>query len=393
MLRVLALVVVVLAAAQSSYGQSVEQRRKELQRLKTSIETTRSRIDALRKRESGAMKSLSSVQRQRHRLAAFIAELEADLSALRDSAVNVQRGIDQTRADLRAAEQAYSVASSKLLVLKARRRGSEDVRATTDVLYRTLTENVSVYADRMRRLTDSLDEQKSLLEAYSTTQAQLLATKAQEDRQLTTTIAKSRSQLAAIRKDRTSLERELSQKRRSLSRMSGIIANLEKKERAQRAQREREARERAKRTKTPEITPAPPRHTAGGFAPRSLPWPTASRTLIHGYGTYRNEATGTTFENPGIDIKSGNGSRVTAVADGDVSSVSFLPGFGSLVIIDHHNGYRTVYANLATVTVREGTSVRAGSAVGTSGENVDGELLHFEIWYGRTRKNPTLYLR
>lgn len=393
MLRVLALIVVVLATAHSSYGQSVEDRRKELQRLKSSIESTRNRIDALRKRESGAMKSLTSVQRQRHRLAAFIAELEADLTALRDSATSVQRGMEQTRSELRAAEQAYSDASSRLLALKARRRGSEDVRVTTDVMYRTLTENVTTYADRMRRLTDSLDEQKTLLEAYSSTQEQLLATKAQEDRQLTTTIAKSRSQLASIRKNRTSLERELSQKRRSLSKMSGIIANLEKKERAQRARREREARARANRTKTPEITPAPPRHTAGGFAPRSLPWPTASRTLIHGYGTYRNEATGTTFENPGIDIKSGNGSRVTAVADGDVSSVSFLPGFGSLVIIDHHNGYRTVYANLATVTVREGSNVRAGTTLGTSGENVDGELVHFEIWYGRTRKNPSAYLR
>ena len=78
---------------------------------------------------------------------------------------------------------------------------------------------------------------------------------------------------------------------------------------------------------------------------------------------------------------------------GEVSSVTWLPGFGSLVIVDHQNGFRSVYANLATVSVRQGTAVQQGAVVGTSGENIDGALVHFELWYGRDRLNPATYLR
>lgn len=131
----------------------------------------------------------------------------------------------------------------------------------------------------------------------------------------------------------------------------------------------------------------------GAFRRNSLPWPTSSKSLVHGYGTYRNPETGTTLENPGIDIKSATGSAVSCVADGSVSSVAWLPGYGSLVIVDHDNGFRTVYANLAGVSVQRGDQIRQGASVGTSGENIDGTLVHFELWFGRDRQNPLTYLR
>ncbi|MBK7034100.1 MAG: M23 family metallopeptidase [Ignavibacteria bacterium] len=73
--------------------------------------------------------------------------------------------------------------------------------------------------------------------------------------------------------------------------------------------------------------------------------------------------------------------------------MTWLSGYGSLVIVDHGNGFRTVYANLATVSVKSGSSVQSGTVVGSSGENIDGKLVHFEVWYGRERQNPLTYLR
>ena len=81
------------------------------------------------------------------------------------------------------------------------------------------------------------------------------------------------------------------------------------------------------------------------------------------------------------------------VAKGQVSTVTWLPGFGSLVIVDHQNGFRTVYANLASVAVGRGSTVSQGTRIGASGSNLDGDLVHFEIWIDGKRINPLTYLR
>ena len=76
-----------------------------------------------------------------------------------------------------------------------------------------------------------------------------------------------------------------------------------------------------------------------------------------------------------------------------VSTITWLPGFGSLVIVDHQNGFRTVYANLAAVAVQRGAQVLQGARIGTSGSNLDGDLVHFEVWIEGKRINPLTYLR
>lgn len=108
---------------------------------------------------------------------------------------------------------------------------------------------------------------------------------------------------------------------------------------------------------------------------------------------YRNPQTGTTLENPGIDIRSRAGTGVEAVASGRVSTVTSLPGYGSLVIVDHQNGFRTVYANLTGVSISSGSPVQAGTRLGSAATNADGDVVHFEIWNGSRRLNPLSYLR
>jgi murein DD-endopeptidase MepM/ murein hydrolase activator NlpD len=107
----------------------------------------------------------------------------------------------------------------------------------------------------------------------------------------------------------------------------------------------------------------------------------------------KNSSTNTVFDNPGIDIAAKNGSPAYAAAPGTVSLVHWLPGYGSLVIVNHGKGIRTVYANLSSVNVKKGQAVNTGTQVGKSGESVDGEFLHFEVWSGSTRHDPTKYLK
>ena len=87
-----------------------------------------------------------------------------------------------------------------------------------------------------------------------------------------------------------------------------------------------------------------------------------------------------------------SGSSVLSVADGEVSILTFIPGFGNIVILSHGDGYRTVYAHLSEIGVSESQKVKAGEVIARSGDSVDGSILHFEIWKDRELQNPELWL-
>lgn len=118
-------------------------------------------------------------------------------------------------------------------------------------------------------------------------------------------------------------------------------------------------------------------------------WPTTGRKIVEAYGERVNPETGTVTINPGINIAARSGSAVVASESGVVSLVSWLPSYGTIVIVEHRDGYRTVYGNLAAAAVSRGANVRAGQKIGSVG----GGWLHFEIWREQTRLNPTTVLR
>ena len=83
----------------------------------------------------------------------------------------------------------------------------------------------------------------------------------------------------------------------------------------------------------------------------------------------------------GIDVGAPTGTRIHAAAEGYVRFVGWMGGYGNTVIIDHGNGYSTLYAHNSRNRVREGQRVRAGqhiADVGSTGMST-GPHLHFEI--------------
>lgn len=101
------------------------------------------------------------------------------------------------------------------------------------------------------------------------------------------------------------------------------------------------------------------------------------------------------YDNPGIDAEVAMGAQVKAVAGGKVSGVYKIPGYGNVVIVNHGD-YYTVYGNLSAVNVAVGNSVAAGSGIGSAGADPDDARrgsVHFEVWHGREKQNPELWLQ
>lgn len=101
----------------------------------------------------------------------------------------------------------------------------------------------------------------------------------------------------------------------------------------------------------------------------------------------------------GIDIAADKTTVVKASTDGTVKSIKNDPRYGLTVIIEHVNGYKTVYSNLlSTEFVVEGEKVKQGQSIGTVGNTASFEIseephLHFELLKNNEQLDPELYLK
>ena len=101
----------------------------------------------------------------------------------------------------------------------------------------------------------------------------------------------------------------------------------------------------------------------------------------------------------GIDIKADKATIVKASAEGTVKSIKNDPRYGITVVIEHVNGFSSVYANLVTAEfVKEGETVKQGQTVGTVGNTATFEIaddahLHFEMLKDNEYIDPNLYLK
>lgn len=101
------------------------------------------------------------------------------------------------------------------------------------------------------------------------------------------------------------------------------------------------------------------------------------------------------YDNPGIDAEVARGATAQAVYAGKVSGVYMIPGFSTVVIVNH-GGYYTVYGNLASASVKVGDVVKQGSAVGRVADSEDSPghgQIHFEVWKNRDKQDPLAWIR
>jgi septal ring factor EnvC (AmiA/AmiB activator) len=97
---------------------------------------------------------------------------------------------------------------------------------------------------------------------------------------------------------------------------------------------------------------------------------------------------GTTWK--GLFIRSPEGQEVRAIAAGRVVFADWLRGFGNLLILDHGQGFMSLYGNNETLFPQVGTAVRGGdvvAAVGNSGGNPESGL-YFELRHQGTPLDP-----
>jgi murein DD-endopeptidase MepM/ murein hydrolase activator NlpD len=116
-------------------------------------------------------------------------------------------------------------------------------------------------------------------------------------------------------------------------------------------------------------------------------WPLKGKVVV-----YFDDPIGATSVSHGIDIQAQAGDTVQATREGDVVLADYISGYGQTVMIDHKNGFISVYSCNTRLLVRPGDHVYKGDAIAQVGP-IGGKVTeHFEIRRGSQATNPLYYL-
>ncbi|GIP40614.1 metalloendopeptidase [Paenibacillus sp. J31TS4] len=116
-------------------------------------------------------------------------------------------------------------------------------------------------------------------------------------------------------------------------------------------------------------------------------WPVVGATLTSGFGTRWGKL------HKGIDLSSGN-KNILAADNGTVVAAGYKSDYGNYVILNHKNGYETLYGHMSQIYVKTGQVLEKGEKLGYMGSTGDstGVHLHFEVIKNGSVDNPLKYL-
>ncbi|WP_159685001.1 murein hydrolase activator EnvC family protein [Cognatazoarcus halotolerans] len=406
--------------------QDVQKRIRELQKDIEDTEESRSEAaDAL----ASTGKAITASGRKLRQMVADRASVEAELLSLEKRSVELRERIDGRHERLaRWLRQHYREGADGRLARLLAESDPSQVARNGEYLRHLGKANLALIEVQRRDLGD----QEKLAESIRARRDRLAAlaqNEKQQQAELTRARAEHASKLATLDSRLRAQRTEVSTLKQDERRMERLIEGLERMAREQlarrRAELERKRREariaeaeaaaraaqsgvkqREERSVTGRSRPVTAEPVVGrtdqvsGPAPAGIPFDRLkgrlkaplSGELIGRFGEQRANG-GTTWK--GVFIRAGAGSQVRAVAAGEVVFADWLRGFGNLIIIDHGDGYLSIYGNNEQLLRSTGQGVTGGDAiasVGTGGSS-DESGLYFEIRHRGQPVDPLKWVR
>jgi septal ring factor EnvC (AmiA/AmiB activator) len=403
MFRALALVFLTFLLT-PAFADEKSDAQKQLDAARADVAELKQLLEKLQQEKSGVQKDLQKTESEMGQLEKQVKGLQQDL---KNSEEEIQR-LDKEKKKLEGArlEQqrligiqaraAYQSGRQEYVKLLLNQQNPEKFSRTLtyyDYLSEARMEQLATFNETLRQLAnvelDIANQQRQLLEQKSALDGR-------------------REQLASVRKERqlalARLNKEFSardQKLKARQQEQGHLARVLKtiEDTLARQAREAEAarqqallaeREQQRNNANPAATG--PLVSAGASfggpfakARGQLPWPVNGR-LVARYGTPRGGDARTKWD--GVLIGAAAGSQVRAVHGGRVVFADWLRGAGLLVILDHGNGYLSLYGHNQSLLKDAGDVVKAGEAISTVGNSggQDTPALYFAI---RQQGRPT----
>lgn len=354
---------------------SAENTKEQYQKLQKEMETRRQRLEQAKKRERSILEDLDHVSRS-------LTTIEAELR-------KQQQRMRQTESEIRKVEQEISAIMEELekerAWLKRRLQAMQRYGQSGDILFLlAATDDLAALVRRWKYLERIAMKDRKIIEEFAENlrsldrkekQLQGLRAELKKSQERLRPIEASLSEtkrdkeiiLASVRKEKASHEKLLKELQEASKRLLDVLRKLEEKD----------------------------TYEAKGFSGLrgNLIWPVNGKVAIP-YGSQRDPKFNTPVFRNGIYIKSDE-DPVKAVYAGKVVFADWFKGYGNLVIINHGEGYHTLYGNLSETFLKVGDIIKIKDIVGKVGESgiVNAPSLYFEVRYKGKPLDPMQWLK
>lgn len=367
LLGLLALLVAIGGAAASerqAKEAELQQLRQRIASLQQELETVRGRYDSLRKELRRTERRIGSLSRKLRQLDEELGQQQAKLAELRQRAGQLQQSVANQRRYLAGQIRAsYAMGRQEYMKILLNQESPSTVgRVITyyDYLNKARSERIQALGQTIREL----EQVRTELEAQAERLRALRARRARE-----------KNELEASRGERENVVRQLRAEIKDKDRhLSGMMRDEE----------ELKALIRALSEALEDIPAEAGNRKPFGTLKGKLKWP-ARGPLLASYGSPRKLGK-LTWQ--GVMIGAGSGQDVHAVSHGRVAFADWLRGYGLLLIIDHGDGYMSLYGHNQSLYKETGDWVEPGEVIATVGDSggQDSTGLYFEI---RKNGQPT----
>ena len=363
-------------------NQAINSLKKELKQLRAKIKTAESR-------ERSTVNRLSSIDKEISLTNKLIQSLSFEEDKARKTIYQLKNDILKNENELESLRVRY-----KKRVLRSYKKGN---LSELEKVFSSTTWRQAIYRSQYLKLISSIEKKltkkiEKLLVDISRQKVELeviLRDNLNLRRDKQTQITSYRNmrinrekELNRIRNDKNALTNYVSEKEEGVQQLEKIIKRvLEDKARFERELRIRQQQQTLKTESFKALK-------------GQLPWPAEGR-IISKFGRQWNPKLKTTTENPGIDIKGKPGSSIKTVLGGVVTTITYIRGYGTTIIVDHGGGFYTVYSHVTNIQTNVDSQVRNGDVIAYMGDSgsINGSKLHFEIWGKGQKLDPEKWLR
>ncbi len=361
------LTTLILAAAIVSLGgDELNDKLKQLEKLKKDLEKTEQKIEQTEKKKTQNQTKIQSAQTTKTKTSTELKKSQAEEKMKRD-VLNVVtselRSVEQQIADLNKQQNAQII----YLMKADNARSYNKVNTPGQYYVAKMSTQTREKLNNLGVVQSGLTIERRLKSNEHSKVLKDVQTKSSTIQKLDRDVRNLEGENKKLTKEQQKLQDQVAKLRNDAAQLESLIASL-----TSRSEGEEPASYK--------------------FSARTIAWPLRGK-IIRGYGQ-ETRSYGTSVVNNGIDIAAAEWTNVVAADNGEVVFSGSYGGQGKLIIIDHKNGFFTVYAYNNELKVSKGATVKKGQVIAKSGMtgSASQPSLHFEVRKDGKAVNPLSYL-
>ena len=379
------LTLLMLAASLSSYGQTVETLKKDIERAEAEIKKNNQLLQNNKSRQKSSLSNLSLVDGNIKNRKSIIESLDKQTQLIKGDIARNNKSIDTLAERLAKLRKEYA----KIVVTAYKEYKTAS--------YLTFLFSASDFNDMTRRaayMRKHLELRRSKGREIALTRERIESETAKlhgREKELNTTLADRNKEVESLTRDETRYKNELAALRKEEKNINATISSNQKTIERLQAEIRKIIEEQARKDRNASAADnAALSKLTGDFtaAKGKLPYPVTGGTITEHFGIHPHPLQPTLkVDNKGVTFTVKSGSSVRAVFAGEVTKVFSFQGMGTTVMV-RHGSYITVFSNLSGASVKAGNRVKAGDRIGTVSATGTNGSLHFEMWKETTPINP-----